>query len=109
MTLVFLILMPKFGWIEAPISEPSMALYLIMWGIFTGVMFIGTLKLSRFLQVIFLSLTILFFLLALADATGPATIKTIAGIVGILCGLSATYTALGLVLNDVYKKVVVSL
>ena len=41
-----------------------MAAYLAMWGLFTGVMFIATLRLNRALQVVFVTLTILFFLLA---------------------------------------------
>ena len=83
-----------------------MAAYLVMWGIFTGVMFVGTLKLNRALQFVFASLTLLFFLLALADITGSATIKQIAGYEGIICGFSAIYAALAQVLNEVFKKIV---
>ena len=43
---------------------PASTAYLFMWGLFTLVLFIGTLKLSRALQVVFGSLVILFFLLA---------------------------------------------
>jgi len=77
---------------------------LLMWGIFTFVMFIGTLKLSKALQLIFGSLALLFFLLAIADYTGSATIKRIAGYEGIICGFSAIYTALSQVLKEVYAK-----
>jgi succinate-acetate transporter protein len=109
MTLVGLILMPKFGWIDAPITDSSMALYLMMWGIFTGVMFVGTLKINRALQVVFGSLTILFFLLALGDATGSTFIKEFAGWEGIFCGASAIYTGLAQVLNELYGKTVLRL
>jgi succinate-acetate transporter protein len=44
-----------------------MAWYFFMWGLFTFCMFIGTLKKNTGLQVIFGSLFILFFLLALRD------------------------------------------
>jgi len=37
-----------------------MSAYLAMWGLFTGVMFLGTLRLSRALQVVFGTLTLLF-------------------------------------------------
>lgn len=84
----------------------AMGFYLTMWGIFTSVMFIGTLKLNRGLQVVFLSLTILFFLLALRDFTGSKVIGTIAGIEGVLCGFSAIYLSMAQVLNEVYGKVV---
>lgn len=107
-TLAFLIIMPAMGWGNAP-ETPAMVAYLVMWGIFTGVMFIGTLKLNRALQVVFASLTILFFLLAIGDGTGSVVVTRIAGIEGIFCGLSAIYAALAQVLNSVYGRTVVPL
>ena len=107
-TLAFLIIMPTMGWGSAP-ETPAMVAYLVMWGIFTGVMFIGTLKLNRALQVVFASLTILFFLLAIGDGTGSVVITRIAGIEGIFCGLSAIYAALAQVLNSVYGRTVAPL
>jgi succinate-acetate transporter protein len=73
--------------------------YLILWGIFTSLMFIGTFKLSRALQVVFGTLALLFFLLAVGDVTGSAGIKLIAGIEGIVCGASAIYADIAQVLN----------
>jgi len=105
LTLVGLLLMSKLGWWEGP-EIPAMAAYLVMWGIFTTVMFIGTLRLNKALQFVFGSLAILFFLLAIGDVTGNAMIKTIAGYEGIFCGLSAIYTGLAQVLNEVYGKVI---
>ncbi len=95
--------LPTLGIAEAS-SAYAMAFYLLFWGLFTAGMFVGTLKLNRALQVIFGSLAILFFLLALADFTGSHTIKTIAGFEGIFCGLSALYAALAQVLNEIYGK-----
>lgn len=37
---------------------------------------------------------------------GSVAIGTLAGYEGIICGLSAIYTGLAQVLNEVYKKVV---
>ena len=107
-TLAFLIIMPAMGWGNAP-ETPAMVAYLVMWGIFTGVMFIGTLKLNRALQVVFASLTILFFLLAIGDGTGSVVVTRIAGIEGIFCGISAIYAALAQVLNSVYGRTVAPL
>jgi succinate-acetate transporter protein len=106
LTLVVLLLMPKLGWWQGP-AIPAMATYLVMWGIFTTVMFIGTLKLNRALQFVFFSLAVLFFLLAIGDATQNGMIKTVAGYEGIICGLSAIYAALAQVLNEVYGKVII--
>jgi len=105
LSLVALLVMPAMGWGTAP-QTSAMVAYLSLWGVFTAVMFIGTLKLNRALQFIFGSLALLFFLLALADATGSALIKLIAGYEGIICGLSAIYTALAQVLNEVYGKTI---
>ncbi|HKJ42091.1 MAG TPA: acetate uptake transporter [Sunxiuqinia sp.] len=108
MTLVALIVLPKLGWSDGP-QEGGMVAYLIMWGIFTGVLFIGTLKLNRALQVVFSTLTLLFFLLALGDYTGNVGIKHFAGYEGILCGGSAIYAGLAQVLNEVFGKNVLPL
>ena len=105
LTLVGLIVLPKLGWIEA-VGPKRMALYLLMWGIFTGFMFIGTLKLTTTLKVVFGSLTILFFLLAIADFHHLPTLKIIAGYEGIFCGLSAIYAAVGQIINEVHKKTI---
>jgi succinate-acetate transporter protein len=108
LSLVGLIFLPTLG-LGTATSKPAMAAYFFMWGLFTFVMFIGTLKINRALQFVFLSLTILFFLLAARDYLGSAAIGTLAGYEGIICGLSAVYTGLAQVLNEVYKKVVAPL
>jgi succinate-acetate transporter protein len=105
LTLVGLILMPKHSMGDAT-SKPALACFFVAWGVFTLVMFIGTLRLNRALQVVFLSLTVLFFLLAWRDFGGGETVGRIAGWEGILCGLSAMYAGLAQVLNEVYGRVV---
>lgn len=105
LTLVGLLVMPVLGWGTTP-EISAMVAYLVMWGIFTGVMFFATLKLNRALQVIFATLTILFFMLAIVDATGSTLVKQVAGYVGIICGLSAVYTGLAQVLNEVYRRTI---
>ena len=90
-------------------SKVAMGWYLLLWGLFTAVMFIGTLKHNRATQVVFGSLTVLFMLLALGDFTGNHTITMIAGFEGIFCGLSAIYSAAGQILNEEYGKEIVPL
>lgn len=107
-SLVGLILMPVFGW-SGPIQMQALVSFLTLWGLFSFVMFIITLRLSRALQVVFGSLTLLFLLLIVGNAVGNDTILEIAGIVGIICGLSAMYTGLGQVMNEVYKEQVIRL
>lgn len=105
LTLVFLLLAPKLGWWVPP-SNGAMVAYLVMWGLFTFLMFISTLKLNRAVQVIFLSLTVLFFLLAIKDATGSNALGVIAGIEGIACGGSAIYLAMAEVMNEYYGRTI---
>lgn len=111
LTLVGLILLPKLGDNFAGLApvKTAFAAYLFMWGIFTLFMFVGTLKATRSLQVIFLALATLFFLLAIGNYLNNPTILKIAGFEGIFTGLSAIYAALGQVLNEMYGKKMVPL
>ena len=97
-----------FPGIEAA-DKTSLAFYLLLWGIFTLFMFIGTLKHNKATQVVFGSLTILFMLLALGDFTGNHTITIIAGFEGIFCGLSAIYSAMGQIINAEFGKEIIPL
>ena len=108
LSLVAIIVMPKMGWGEA-VSTSEMGAYLLMWGIFTAFLFVATLKMDKVSQFIFGSLTVLFALLAIGDFTEIAIIKQIAGFVGIICGGTAIYAAMALVLNEAYDKTVLSL
>jgi len=79
-------------------------------------MFFGTLKTNRALQVVFMTLSILFFLLTIkfailayypsvsTDAINWFT--RVIGIEGIFCGFSAFYLALAEVLNEAHGKTV---
>lgn len=69
-------------------------------------MFIGTLKGSKALSVVFLPLQSC-SLLAAGNYLGSESILVIAGYEGILTGLSAIYAALGQVLNEAYGKKIV--
>ena len=105
--LVALWVFPEFGWAKGAATEvPYMGWFLFLWGVFTFFMWIGTLNKNKVLQFIFLSLWILFFLLAIRDWTGSALIGTIAGYEGIVCGASAIYLAMAEVLNETRNKVV---
>lgn len=105
-SLVALLIIPKISlggaalW-DAP-SKIALAAYLFMWGLFTCYMFIGTLKLNRALQVVFGTLTLLFWLLAVGEFI--PVVHTLAGYEGIFCGFTAIYLACAEVLNEVYGR-----
>jgi succinate-acetate transporter protein len=109
LSLVTLIVLAKLGW-GAPSNDTAMAAYLAMWGLFTAIMFVGTLRLNRALQVVFATLTILFFMLAIGDyANASAGFRHATGYEGIFCGFSAIYAGLAQVLNELYGKIVLPL
>jgi succinate-acetate transporter protein len=73
-------------------------------------MFLGTLRLNRALQVVFATLTILFFMLAIGDFTGASPgFRYLTGYEGIFCGFSAIYAGLAQVLNELFGKTVLPL
>jgi succinate-acetate transporter protein len=90
----------------AAASNTALAAYFFMWGLFTLAMFFGTLKANRAIQMVFGSLTILFFLLTAYRLTLNADLLRITGYEGIICGLSAFYLAIAHVLNEVHGKTV---
>ena len=98
-------MLPRLGLADTP-SATAMASYLGIWGVFTAVLFIGTFRLTRALQVVFFLLALLFFLLMLGDITGDRSITQIAGYEGIVCGAAAIYTGLGQVLNEFYGRTI---
>ncbi|MBW2561974.1 MAG: acetate uptake transporter, partial [Deltaproteobacteria bacterium] len=87
-----------------------LAWYLFLWGLFTFFMWIGTWKSNRGLQIVFLTLTILFWMLAARDAFGwTGTWAMLTGYEGIFCGASAIYCAMAQVINKNYGRVVMPL
>lgn len=110
-SLVFIFLLPNSSLSgAAPAADPtSLGFYMLLWGIFTLFMFFGTLKNNIGIMVVFLTLWILFFLLAIANFTGAGWLEIVAGYEGILCGASAMYVAFAEVLNEVYGKTILPL
>jgi hypothetical protein len=107
-SLVALVLLPKTG--VAASDATAMGAYLAAWGLFTFMMFLGTLRLNRALQVVFATLTLLFVLLAIGELTtvSPA-FKHATGYEGIFCGLSAFYAGVAQVINEVFAKTILPL
>jgi uncharacterized protein len=103
-------LLPRMSFGEGLKSdEVSMGFYLLVWGIFSTFMFIGTFTMNRAMQILFGSLIGLFYLLAIKDFTEIASIGTLAGVVGILCGSTALYISVAQILNELYGKTVMPL
>src|SRR5208283_3241573 len=62
LSLVALLLLPG-----TSTDSKALSAYFFMWGLFTLIMFVGTLRLNRALQVVFGTLFVLFFLLCINE------------------------------------------
>lgn len=107
-SLIVLMILPKLGWGEAP-SATAMGWFLTVWGLFTLGMVVASFALSKIMRVLFITVLILFALLAAADFTGNSTIKLLGGIDGVICGTLALFMAMATVINDTFKKVIIPL
>jgi succinate-acetate transporter protein len=104
-----LFILPVLGFAKDTGGQGAMAAYLALWGLFTFILFIGSLKMSRALQFVLGTLTLVFFLEAIGAATGSGIFTVLAGYIGIISGLAAIYTALAPVLNDIYGRTIAPL
>lgn len=105
MTLVATWMLPSTGnEFAGATPAPFLGWYLAIWGTFTALMWYGTWGGSKVQQFIFLSLTVLFFLLAIEKWTGNESITPIAGTIGVICGSSAFYLAMAELLEEVKGK-----
>ncbi len=84
-----------------------MGAWLVVWGVYTLVLWLATLKLGgRVLQLTFLTLWVAFVLLGLSHLLNMNVLHTTGGYVGMATALLAFYLASAQVLNEVYGKTV---
>jgi succinate-acetate transporter protein len=99
------------GWLQAPAAS-GVAVTLLMWGVFTFLLWIVTFRLSKAIWSIFLLLWITFFFLAAGDfgyLIGSLSCGKIGGYLGLLTGIDALVVAFVEVLNTTAGRTVVSL
>lgn len=96
----------KLAGVQAFVDVPpaGIAVVLIAWGIFTGYATIASLKLPKAVTWVFVTLTILFFLLAIGEFS--PIVHKIAGYEGILCALIAWYSSAGILINTVHGRTI---
>lgn len=90
-----------------PIPKGGLTVFLVAWGIFTTYMFIGTIKISVALQVLFAALIVLFFLLAWG--VHNPDVHKIAGYEGLFTAGVALYASAGGVINETWGRNVLPL
>jgi uncharacterized protein len=74
-------------------SATGVGYYLIAWGIFTFLWFLGTLRTNLALMSVFFFLTLTFFALGIGPLGGGATWGQIGGYLGVITAILAWYTA----------------
>jgi uncharacterized protein len=87
-----------------PVDAKGLGWMCIMFAILSGCLAIGTFKMTKVHVFIFISVTVLFILLA-GHFIGGWSPK-IAGVVGMICGASAAYGGIAVALNAKYQKTV---
>ena len=99
------------GWLKAP-PPAAGGTVLLLWGVFTLLLWIVTFRLSKAVWSIFLLLWITFFLLAWGDfgySIGPLTCGRVGGYFGLLTGIDALLVAFIEVLNATAGRTIVPL
>jgi succinate-acetate transporter protein len=90
----------------AGVTGPAVGWYLLIWGLFTFVMWIGTFALNRALFLIFLALWPTFVLLALKDLLGVPVLGMLGGYGGLITAILAFYLGAAEVINEAHGKTV---
>jgi uncharacterized protein len=106
LAVALMIILENIGVINA-VPREGMAVLFIAWGIFTAYATIASLKVNRAVTAIFVTLVILFFLLAAGEWN--ATVHKAAGYEGIVCALIAWYTAAAVLINTLFGRDVLPL
>lgn len=98
--LSFMFLMEWLGVVE--LSGAGLAWTCILWGIFTAYMTVGTFKISKVHVLVFTTLTLLFWMLAVVFFGGLS--PKVAGVMGLVCGGAAIYGSAAVVLNATHGR-----
>ena len=104
-----LLLFAHSGLIDISGAGPTVGVALLLWGLLTFYLWIGTFRLSRVLFAIFLTLWMTFLLLGLGAAQGSASLSHAGGWLGLLCGTLAIYGSFGIVTNATFGRTVIPL
>jgi succinate-acetate transporter protein len=93
--------------IDLSAAGPTVGVALLLWGLFTFGLWIGTFRLPRLLFLIFLTLWIAFLLLGVGAALAMPVLHMLGGYVGIVCGLLAMYGSFAITTNTTFGRTVI--
>jgi succinate-acetate transporter protein len=84
----------------------AVGLYLIAWGIFTAYMFIASLRTTVAVSLVFLLLTVTFFLLGIGNSGGNEGVVEAGGWFGLATAVAAWYASFAAVTNSTFGRTV---
>jgi len=90
----------------AKVSPGFIGWWLVMWGVFTFYMWLGTLALNRAVQAVFLALWVTFFLLGVSEWAGSSALHMAGGYVGLVTALLAFYLAAAEIINETHGRTI---
>jgi uncharacterized protein len=85
-------------------AAKGVGLYLLAWGIFTLYMTVAAVRTNMAVLVVFVLLTITFFLLAIGEFAGSEGWHKLGGWIGILTAIAAWYASFATVANFTFKR-----
>ena len=105
----FLLIFAKTGIVDLSGAGPTVGVALLLWGLLTLYLWIGTFRLPKILFLVFLALWITFALLGLGAIEKSAGLTHAGGWLGLVTGALAIYGSFGLVTNATWGRTVIPL
>lgn len=105
----FLLLFAHNHLIDISAAGPTVGVALLLWGVLTLYLWVGTLRLPKILFFIFLTLWVTFGLLGLGALGSNPGLTHAGGWLGVVCGSLAMYGSFGIVTNGVFGRALVPL
>jgi uncharacterized protein len=103
----FLLLFAHNHLIDISAAGPTVGVALLLWGVLTLYLWISTLRLSKVVFLIFLTLWVTFALLGLGAIRADAGLTHAGGWLGVVCGALAVYGSFAIVTNSVFGRTVI--
>src|SRR5271157_523221 len=86
------------------ITDLAFGFSLLLWGVFSLLLWMYARKAAFTLNMTFLCLFITYFFLGIGDMTGVGALNMIGGIIGIVCAFFAAWTAFNIIMASAPKK-----
>jgi succinate-acetate transporter protein len=103
LSLFGILVFPTFG-IGVTENTNVLGAWIGLWGLYAFLLLLGIFKGGRVLSFVFVTLVIVFFSLSAFYFTGVSAIQIFAGYLGIICGGSAFYLGVAIVLDETAGK-----